>query len=416
VMPQTIESIAHAKAAGVPIVVAMNKIDKPEANPNRVLGQLAEHGLNPTEWGGDVEVVKTSAVTGQGVKELIEYLDYVATLRELKASPQLPARGAVIESFMDPNRGVIARVLVQNGTLKVGDTLVCGAAWGRVRSLTDDKGRATQVAPPATPVEVIGLNKVPAAGDRFFAVKESSQAQEISDERFQLDRAGELAQRAKVTLDNLYETIQKGEIKELLMILKADVQGSVDVLKKIMTEELSKEVKVRLLHAAVGGISESDVVLAEASGAIIIGFSVVPDETARKMAEERGVEVRLYRIIYEITDDIRKALTGMLSPEKQEQVLGHADIRQVIRVSKVGSIAGCMVSDGSFTRSAKYRLIRESVVVKENLVLDSLKRFKEDAKEVRSGLECGLKIAGYDDIKVGDRLEAYKTVDVARTL
>ena len=416
VMPQTIESINHAKAAGVPIVVAMNKIDKADANPNKVLGQLAEHGLNPTEWGGDTEVVKTSATTGQGVKELIEYLDYTATLKELKATPTLPARGAVIEAFMDPNRGVIARVLVQNGTLHVGDIVLCGPAWGRVRSLVDDKSKAITEAGPATPVELVGLDAVPSSGDRFYVLDDVSRAKEIADERRMSDREGEIAQRQKVTLENLFDTIQKGDIKELRVILKADVQGSVDVLKQLLNEELSKEVKVRLLHAAVGGISESDVLLAEASDAIIIGFSVVPDETARKMAEDLGVEVRLYRIIYEITDDIRKALTGMLSPTKQDQVLGHAEIRQVIKVSKVGNIAGCIVSDGVLQRSNKYRLIRDGVVVSENMTLESLKRFKEDVKEVRGGLECGIKIAGFDDVKIGDRVEAYKIVDVARTL
>jgi translation initiation factor IF-2 len=416
VMPQTVESINHAKAAGVPIVVAMNKIDKAEANPNKVLGQLAENGLNPAEWGGDVEVVRTSATTGQGVKELIEYLDYVATLRELKASPALPGRGAVIESFMDPNRGVVARVLVQNGTLKVGDTVVCGPAWGRVRSITDDKGKQITEAGPASPVEVIGLDTVPGSGDKLYAIEDANEAREIADERKQSDRAGEIAQRSKVTLENLFDTIQQGTVKELRVILKGDVQGSVDVLKQLLTEELSKEVKVRLLHAAVGGISESDVLLAEASDAIIIGFSVVPDETARKLAETLGVEVRLYRIIYEITDDIRKALTGMLAPSQQDQVLGHAEIRQVIKVSRHGNIAGCMVTDGLIQRNNKFRLIRDGTVVTENLTLDSLKRFKEDVKEVRGGIECGLKLAGYDDIKVGDRVEAYKTVDVARTL
>jgi translation initiation factor IF-2 len=416
VMPQTVESINHAKAAGVPIVVALNKIDKAEANPNKVLGQLAETGLNPAEWGGDTEVVRTSAVSGQGIKELIEYLDYTATLKELKASPTLPARGAVIESFMDPNRGVVARVLVQNGTLKIGDTLVCGPSWGRVRSITDDKGKQIETAGPSSPVEVIGLDVVPGSGDKFYVLSDANEARDIAEDRKMSDRQGEIAQRSKVTLENLYDTIQKGAIKELRVILKADVQGSVDVLRTLLTEELSKEVKVRLLHAAVGGITESDVLLAEASDAIIIGFSVVPDETARKLAEDEGVEVRLYRIIYEITDDIRKALTGMLAPTKQDQVLGHAEIRQVIKVSRHGNIAGCMVTDGLLQRNNKYRLIRDGAVITENLTLDSLKRFKEDVKEVRGGIECGLKIAGYDDIKVGDRLEAYKTVDVARTL
>ncbi len=416
VMPQTVESISHAKAANVPIVVALNKIDKPEANANRVLGQLAEQGLNPAEWGGDVEVVRTSAVTGLGVKELIEYLDYVATLRDLKSATDMPARGSVVEAFMDPLRGVVARVIVRNGTLKIGDSIVCGPSSGRVRQLLDDKGHSITEALPATPVEVIGLDEVPVGGDSMYVVDDPAQAKAIAQERAQMDREHEIARRHKVTLDNLFDSIKRDKIRELNMILKADVQGSVDVLKKTMTEELSQEVQVKLLHAAVGGISESDVLLADASGAIIVGFSVVPDEAARKLAEHLQVEIRLYRVIYEITDDIRKALSGMLSPEQQHQTLGHAEIRQVIRVGRLGNIAGCMVTDGLLQRNNKYRLIRESVVVVENLALESLKRFKEDVREVRGGLECGLKIAGYDDIKIGDRLEAYKTVDVARTL
>jgi translation initiation factor IF-2 len=415
VMPQTVESINHAKATGVPIVVAMNKIDKPEARPDRVLGQLAENGLNPSEWGGDTEVVRTSATTGQGVRELIEYLDYVASLRELKASPSLPASGRVIEAFMDPNRGAVARVLIQDGTLRIGDAMVCGSTSGRVRSISDDKGQVMREAGPATPVEVIGLDAAPAAGESFYIVNDISRAKAIAEEQAVAQRESEIARRSKVTLDNLFETIKQGEVRELNVILKADVQGSVDVLRKVVTEELSKEVQVKLLHAAVGGITESDVLLAEASGAMIIGFSVAPDEAARKLAERTGVDIRLYRIIYEISEDIRKALAGMLSPEKQEQVVGRAEIRKVIRVTKIGSIAGCMVTDGALNRSNKYRLIRDGVVVVENLALDSLKRFKDDVKEVRSGMECGLKLAGYDDVKVGDRLEAYKTIDVART-
>ena len=416
VMPQTVESISHAKAAGVPIVVALNKIDKPEANANRVLGQLAEHGLNPAEWGGDVEVVRTSAVTGAGVKELIEYLDYVATLRELKASSDMPARGSVVEAFMDPLRGVVARVIIRNGTLRIGDSIVCGPSSGRVRQLLDDKGQSISEAGASMPVEVIGLDDVPVGGDSMYVVDDPAQAKAMAQERAQTDRQQEIIRRHKVTLDNLFDTIKRDKVQELNMILKADVQGSVDVLKKTMTEELSDEVQVKLLHAAVGGISESDVLLADASGAIIVGFSVVPDESARKLAEQLQVEIRLYRVIYEITDDIRKALGGMLSPEQQEQSLGHAEIRQVIRVGRLGNIGGCMVTDGVLQRNNKYRLIRDGVVVVENLALESLKRFKDDVREVRGGLECGIKLTGYDDIKIGDRLEAYKTVDVARTL
>ncbi len=280
----------------------------------------------------------------------------------------------------------------------------------------DDKGVSLREALPASPVEVIGLDKVPAAGDKFYVVADGDEAKTIAEEQARTLREGEIAKRNKVTLENLFDEIQKGDVKELPMILKADVQGSVDVLRTMMTEELSKEVKVRLLHAAVGGISESDVLLAEASGAIIVGFSVAADEAARKLAEDLDVEVRLYRVIYEITDDIRKALTGMLAPSKQDQTLGHAEVRQVIKISRVGNVVGCMVTDGVLQRNNKYRLIRDGTILVENLTLDSLKRFKDDVREVRGGLECGVKLAGYDDVKVGDRLEAYKTVDVARTL
>ncbi len=417
VMPQTIESIAHAKAAGVPIVVAMNKIDKAEANPMKVMGQLAEHGLNPTEWGGDTEVVKTSALTGQGIKELIEYLDYTATLRDLKAAPSLPARGAVVEAFVDPNRGVIVRLLVQNGTLRTGDYLVCGPAHGRVRSLTDDRGRTIKEAGPSLPVEVVGLSSVPTAGEQFYVTPTPEMARTVADDRAQQDRLGEIAKRHTITLENLYSTLQDNKIKELRVILKADVQGSLDAIKSLLNQEFGgAEVKIHMLHAAVGGISESDVLLADASKAIIVGFSVVPDESARKLAESTGVEIRAYRIIYEIADDIRKAMSGLLSPEKQEHVLGHAEVRLVYKISRIGNVAGCAVTDGVLQRACKYRLIRDGAVLVDNLLLDSLKRGKEDAKEVRGGFECGVKVAGYDDLKEGDRLEAYKTVEVARTL
>ncbi|MEI7766529.1 MAG: translation initiation factor IF-2 [Phycisphaerae bacterium] len=417
VMPQTIESIAHAKAAGVPIVVAMNKIDKAEANPMKVMGQLAEHGLNPTEWGGDTEVVKTSALTGQGIKELIEYLDYTATLRDLKAAPSLPARGSVVEAFVDPNRGVIVRLLVQNGTLRTGDYLVCGPAHGRVRSLTDDLGRTIKEAGPSLPVEVVGLSSVPTAGEQFYVTPTPEMARTVADDRAQQDRLGEIAKRHTITLENLYSTLQDNQIKELRVILKADVQGSLDAIKSLLNQEFGgAEVKIHMLHAAVGGISESDVLLADASKAIIVGFSVVPDESARKLAESTGVEIRAYRIIYEIADDIRKAMSGLLSPEKQEHVLGHAEVRLVYKISRIGNVAGCAVTDGVLQRACKYRLIRDGAVLVDNLLLDSLKRGKEDAKEVRGGFECGVKVAGYDDLKEGDRLEAYKTVEVARTL
>jgi translation initiation factor IF-2 len=406
----------HARAAGVPIVVALNKIDRPDANPDMVLGQLAANGLNPVEWGGDVEVVRTSAVTGQGIKELIEILDYQSALLELKADPTADARGAVIESRVDAGLGSVATVLVQDGTLRVGDVMLSGPGYGRIRSLINDRGEQVQEAGPATPVIVSGLNEMPGSGDKFYVVDDFDRARSIAEERQTLVRQNALAGKTQVSLSNLMDTIKAGEVKTINLIIKADVQGSVETLQKTVTDANTDEVKVRVIHAAVGGITESDVELADASGAVIIGFSVVPDVSARAMAEQRRVEIRQYSVIYEIFDDLKKALSGLLEPEVREKLHGHVEVRQVFKVSRIGNIAGCFVTDGHVQRGSKIRLTRGGVVVTEDLTIDTLRRVKDDVKEVKAGLECGIKLANYDDIKVGDIFEAYIRETFQRTL
>ncbi len=416
VQPQTIESINHAKAAGVPIVVALNKIDRPDANANAVLGQLAGNGLNPVEYGGDTEVVRTSAVTGQGIPELLEILDLQSQIMDLKADPTAPARGTVIESRVDPGLGPVATVLVQDGTLRVGDIVICGPGFGRVRMLLNDLGQHIQEATPSTPVVVSGLDELPSAGDKFFTMDDIDEARNIAEERQSEARKTSLAGKSQVTLENLFDTMKASDIKTINLIIKADVQGSVETLQKTVTDANTDEVKVRVIHAAVGGITESDVELADASNAVIIGFHVVPDETARSMAEQRRVEIRLYRVIYEIFDDLKKALSGLLEPEVREKLHGHAEVRKVYKVSRVGNIAGCFVTDGHIQRGSKIRLSRGGIVITDDLAIESLKRLKDDAKEVKSGLECGIKLAGYDDIKEGDILEAYIREMIQRTL
>ncbi len=418
VMPQTIESIAHAKAAEVPIVVALNKIDKPEAdeaNVQRILGQLAEHDLNPTEWGGDVEVIKTSAHSGQGIDELLEVLEYQSQLLELKADFGGAARGTVIESRVETGRGSVANILVQDGKLSVGDFIVAGPAFGRVRDISDDRGNRIKEALPPMPVQISGIDELPIAGDKFFCVNTLKKAQEAAEQRRDRDRDDHLAQ-PKVTLDTLFSANSDEEVKEILVVIKADVQGSVDVLRNEVEKITTDEVKVRVLHAAAGGITQSDVILAEASSAIIIGFNVIPASNARRLADDKGVEIRTYDVIYHITEDITKAAEGLLDPELRQEVLGHAEVRQVFKVSKVGTIAGCYVTDGTVERDALIRVTRNDIVIENDRKLEQLKRFKDDAKEVRSGMECGMKIIGYDDIKEGDILECYKQVEVKRKL
>jgi len=419
VMPQTIESINHSKAAGVPIVVALNKIDKAEAtdsNIQRILGQLAEHDLNPAEWGGTTEVVRVSAETGDGIDELLEVLDYQAQLLDIKADFGGSARGTVIESQFQEGRGPVINALIHDGELKVGDFMVCGPAYGRVRDIQNDRGEKMKSAGPATPVQLSGLSDLPDAGEKFFCVDTLKKAQEAAEERRARDREKELAVPKAVTLESMLGKMKESELKQLNIIIKADVQGSVDVLKKSAEEIETDEVRVRVLHAAVGGVTESDVTLAQASQAVIIGFNVIPSAKARREAEDKNIEIRSYQVIYDIVDDLKKAAEGLLEPELREEVLGHAEVREVFRISKVGAVAGCYVTDGTIERNALIRVTRDDIVIEQNRVLEQLKRFKDDAKEVRNGQECGMKIVGYDDIKQGDILECYRVKEVKRTL
>ncbi len=418
VMPQTIESINHAKAAKVPIVVALNKIDRPDATESQVqktLGELAKAGLNPAEWGGDTEVIRTSATTGVGIKELLEALDYQAQLLDLKADFDGPAQGTVIESKVEEGRGAVANLLVQRGKLEVGNFVVMGRSFGRIRDITNDMGKRVREAQPPMPVQISGIDEVCDAGDKFYVVDTLKKAQEAAEQRRMRERQLALAQ-PKVTLDSLFGQMTDKEVKEILVVLKTDQQGTVDVLKGECEKVKGTEVRVRVLHAAVGGITESDIVLADASRAVVIGFNVIPSGKARQLAEQKGIEIRTYQVIYDITDDLKKAAEGLLAPEVREEVLGHAEVRQVFKVSKVGSIAGCYITDGTVQRDALIRVTRNGVVVEHDRRLAQLKRLKDDAKEVRAGMECGMKIDGYDDIKEGDVLECYKKVEVKRTL
>jgi translation initiation factor IF-2 len=417
VMPQTIESINHAKAAGVPIVVAMNKIDRPdatEANIRRLLGQLAEHELNPVEWGGTTEVIKTSAIRGDGIQELLEMLDYQAELLELKADFGGMARGTVLEAAIEEGRGPVARVMVQEGRLKKGDFIVIGRGYGRVRDIINDRGERITEAFPSTPVAISGIDQLPDAGDKAFVVESIRAAEEAAEERRRIDRERELA-APKITLDNIFKHLEKAGRKELALVVKGDVQGSVEALKAMLAKLPTEEVVVSVKSASAGGINESDITLAEATKAIVVGFNVTSSSKARQMAESKGIEIRLYEVIYDLIDDVTKAARGLLAPELKLEVLGHAEVRQVFKISKVGAIAGCYVTDGVVERNAQIRVTRNGIVVEKDRRLEQLKRFKDDAKEVRAGNECGMKIVGYDDIKAGDVLECYKTVTVQRS-
>ena len=418
VMPQTEESISHAKAAGVPIVVALNKTDRPDAteeNIQRILGQLAERELNPTEWGGSTEVVRTSAINGDGIQDLLDTLDYQAELLDLKADFEGNAEGTVLESQIEEGRGPVARMLVQEGLLKRGGFVVVGRGFGRVRDIVDDHGKRIEQADPSTPVAISGIDVVPDAGDRFFVVDSLKEAEHAASERRRIERERELV-APKVTLDNIFDHIEEGRKKDLPLVVKGDVQGSVETLQAVLGKIGSDEVKVSVKHAAVGGVNESDVTLAEATGAIVIGFNVTTTAKSRQLAEGKGVDIRLYDVIYDITDDVRKAAAGLLDPELKLEVIGHAEVREVFKISKVGAIAGCYVTDGNVERNAQIRVTRDGIVVEKDRRLEQLKRFKDDAKEVKSGMECGMKIDGYDDIKAGDVLECYKTIEIARTL
>ncbi len=418
VMPQTEEAISHARAAGVPIVVALNKMDLPGANAQRAYEQLAANELLPSEWGGETEVVKCSAATGEGIDKLLETLLTVAELHEYKANPDGPARGTCLEASMHEGRGVVGKVLVRNGTLHVGDIVVCGSAYGRVKAMYDtlDPQTKHETAGPSMPVNLTGLDIAPGAGDQFYVLDDITRARELAEHRAADARQRELGgSRPHVTLENLYERLgEESHIQTLNIILRADVRGSIEAIRKELSKLQHAEVQVKVLQATVGGITEADVHLAHASDAVIIGFSVVPDEKARSLAENLGVQIRRYDIIYQVTDDLRAALEGMLKPEKQEKDLGRALVQQAFHITRVGTVAGCRVMAGTIQRDARIRLIRESRVIGDYGV-DSLKRGKDDAREVREGFECGIKLAGFNDVKEGDIFEAYKIEEIART-
>jgi len=405
VKPQTIEAINHARAAEVPIIVAINKIDKANVNPERVKQQLSEQGLIPEEWGGETICVPVSAKQRQGLDELLEMILLVSELSELQADPGRTARGTVIEAHLDRGRGPVATVLVQDGTLRVGHSLICGTSTGKVRAMLNQKGERVTSAGPATPVELLGLNEVPLAGDRFQVIEDERLARQVAERRSQKIKAA--AQRSqRVTLDDLFKQIQEGETKELNLVLKGDVHGSVEALQEAILKLSLEEVKVRVIHAGVGAINESDVMLASASNAIVIGFNVRPDSNARRLAEADRVDLRLYRVIYEALEDIRLAVQGLLKPVYREEIEGQVEIRQVFKASRFGNIAGCYVTEGKITRNSLIRLIRDGVVMHEGK-LASLKRFQDDVREVASGFECGILIEGFSDIAEGDQIEAY---------
>jgi translation initiation factor IF-2 len=413
VMPQTIEAINHAKAANVPIIVAVNKIDKPTANPDRVMQELMEHGLVAEEWGGDTIFVKLSALTGEGIDQLLEMILLVAEMEELKANPKRRALGTVIEAQLDKGRGPVATLLVQNGTLRVGDPIVVGNTYGRVRAMVNDMGRRIKEAGPSTPVEITGLNEVPLAGDRFMVFEDEKKARQIGEARAQKQLLEQRSEKAKVSLEDLFEQIKQGEMKELNLIIKADVQGSVEALSAALQKIDVEGVKVKIIHSGVGAITEYDIMLASASNAIVIGFNVRPDANAKRTAESEKVDIRLHRIIYKVIEEIESAMKGLLDPEYEEKVIGQLQVRQTFKVSKVGTIAGCYVTDGKVTRDSGVRLIRDGVVIYEGEI-DTLKRFKDDVKEVAQGYECGVTIKNFNDIKEGDIIEAFVVQEVKR--
>jgi translation initiation factor IF-2 len=414
-MPQTAEAIHHAKAAKVPLIVALNKIDKPEANAERVKQDLAAQEVVPEEWGGDTMFVEVSARTGQGIDSLLERILLQAEVLEVRAPKDAPAKGIVVESRLDKGRGPVATILVQSGTLKRGDIVLAGAVFGRVRAMLNEAGDAIDSAGPSIPVEILGLSDVPAAGAEVMVLGDERKAREIALFRQGKYRDVKLAKQQAAKLENMFEQMGEGEVKTLSLIIKADVQGSYEGLTHALGKLSTEEVKVNIVHAAIGGITESDINLALASKAVVIGFNARADAAARKLAESSGVDIRYYNIIYDAVDEIKAALTGMLSPERKESTLGLVEIRQVFRISKVGAVAGCYVLEGLIRRSSKLRLLRDNVVIHEG-ELDSLKRFKDDVREVKAGFECGLSLKNFNDIKEGDQLEIYEVVEVARSL
>ncbi len=413
VMPQTVEAINHAKAAGVPIIVAVNKIDKEGANPDRVLQQLTEYELVPEEWGGDTIVCNISAKQKIGIENLLEMVLLTADIQELKANPDRRAKGTVIEAKLDRGRGPVATILIQNGTLRTGDIVIAGKTVGRVRAMTDDRGRKLDSAGPSMPVEIIGLSEVPDAGDLFYAVEDERMARALAEQRKTEEKDEKAKMQEKITLENLFSHIKEGEVKDFNIIVKADVQGSAEAVTASLRKLSNEEVRVQVIHSGVGGINESDVMLAAASGAIIVGFNVRPEPAAADSASRQDVEIRTYRIIYDCLEEIESAMKGMLAPKFQEVVIGHAEVRQTFKVSGVGTIAGCYVTDGKVQRAAQVRIVRDNIVIHEG-VLSTLRRFKDDAREVASGYECGMSFEKYNDIKEGDVIEAFVMEEIKR--
>ncbi|MFS0561168.1 translation initiation factor IF-2 [Terribacillus sp. 179-K 1B1 HS] len=413
VMPQTVEAINHAKAAGVPIIVAVNKIDLEGANPDRVMQELTEHSLIPEDWGGDTIFVQLSAKKREGIDDLLEMILLVTEVEELKANPNRSAEGTVIEAQLDKGRGPVATLLVQNGTLNVGDSIVVGNAYGRVRAMVNDLGRRVKIAPPSTPVEITGLNVVPNAGDQFMVFKDEKQARQVGEARQQKQVEENRSTGARVSLDDLFNQIKQGEVKDINLIVKADVHGSVEAMAASLEKIEVEGVKVRIIHTGVGAITESDVILASASNAIIIGFNVRPDANAKKAAESENVDIRQHRIIYKVIEEIESAMKGMLDPEFEEKVIGQAEVRQIIKVSRIGTIAGSYVTEGKITRDSSIRVIRDGIVIVEDEI-DSLKRFKDDVREVATNYECGITLKNFHDLKEGDTFEAYVMEEIER--
>ncbi|WP_287841879.1 translation initiation factor IF-2 [Caldanaerobacter sp.] len=413
VMPQTIEAINHVKAANVPLIVAINKIDLPTANPDRVKTELSELGLVPEEWGGNTICVPVSAKKNIGIDDLLEMILLVAEMEDLKANPNKPARGTVIEAKLEKGKGPVATVIVQNGTLQVGDAVIAGTTYGKVRAMFDDKGRKIKKAGPSMPVEILGFSEVPEAGDKFVVVENEKKARELAEKRREVQRELELKKKQKVSLEDLFRQIQEGTVKELNVIIKADVQGSVEALRKSLEELSNEEVRIRVIHGAVGAITETDVMLASASNAIIIGFNVRPETNAKALAEKEKVEIKLYRIIYDAIEDVKAAMKGMLEPKYKEVELGRAEVRAVFKIPGVGNVAGCYVLNGKITRNADVRIVRDGIVIYEGKIA-SLKRFKDDVREVQQGFECGIGIEKFNDIKEGDIIEAYTMEEIPR--
>ena len=415
VMPQTVEAINHAQAAHVPIIVAINKIDKEDANPDRIKQALTEYGLVTEEWGGETICVNVSAKTKAGLEQLLEMILLVAEVGDLKANPNRKAKGTVIEAKLDKGRGPVATVLVQNGTLQIGDFIIAGTTTGRVRAMQDDKGRRQKKALPSMPVEIIGLSDVPLAGDIFQVVEDERLGKQITSERTAIKREENIQSRGRITLEDLFNRIKEGEIRDLNIIIKADVQGSIEALKQSLEKLSNDEVRVNIIHQGVGAISDTDVMLADASNAIIIGFNVRPDVNARKTAENQQIDIRLYRVIYNAIDDVKAALSGLLKPEIREVIDGRAEVRAVFKVPKIGAVAGLYVTEGKITRNSQVRLIRDGIVIHEGGI-DSLKRFKDDVKEVLSGYECGLGLDKFNDIREGDNIESFSFEEIKREL